>query len=130
VDEKLTFDLDILPGTYNICRLPSAASLPEWATSSDFYSVTRTPDELSIVCSEDVVPQEVERETGWACLKVQGPLDFSMTGVLSALAGILANAGISLFAISTFETDYLLVKWETLPQALAGLERAGHCIRK
>ncbi|HEX9074790.1 MAG TPA: ACT domain-containing protein, partial [Anaerolineae bacterium] len=101
--------LSIVPGTFAICRLERAASIPEWAHIG-FFSTVRTPDELSIVCKEEIVPEGVLCEKGWYCLKVRGPLDFVLTGILASLAVPLAEAGISIFAISTYDTDYFLVK--------------------
>lgn len=102
--------LSLMPQEISICRLPWDEPIPEWACRSSFFSVTRTPDELSVVCDRNDVPPEIRSEAGWRIYKVHGPLDFSMTGVLSALATPLAGAGISIFALSTFDTDYLLVR--------------------
>ena len=100
--------------------------IPEWAHSG-FFSMTRTPDELSIVCNEEIVPDGVACEKGWHCLQVKGPLDFALTGILASLAAPLAEAGISIFAISTYDTDYFLVK--ELDRAIAVLFKAGHNVR-
>ena len=126
--EQPILNLTVLPGDFAICRLPADTLVPEWAMQGDFYAVTRTQDELSIVCAQEYVPGEVKHEAGWACLQVQGPLDFSLTGILASLASPLAVAGISLFAISTFDTDYLLVRREALAQAIDALLEAGHCL--
>ncbi len=95
--------------------------------TADFCSITRTADEVSIVCPLGRVPDDVRRESGWRCLKVEGPLDFALTGILASLAVPLAQAGISIFAISTYDTDYLLVK--DLDGAVATLTGEGHLIR-
>ena len=92
-------------------------------------SITRTGDELSIVCCQDQVPNDVIAERGWRCVRVAGTLDFSEVGVLKTLVGPLAEAGISIFAISTFETDYLMVREADLERAVAALTEAGHDIR-
>jgi len=92
----------------------------------DFVSVTGTRDEVSVVCPEDQAPEGATVEAGWRCLKVDGPLDFGLTGVLASLAVPLAEAGVSIFAVSTFDTDYVLVKAEALERAAAALETAGH----
>ena len=105
-----------------ICRLPPASPIPAWIGENDFISVTRTPDELSIVCSEDQVPGEVEAERNWRMVRIKGPLDFSMTGVLASLVSPLSDAGIAVFAISTYDTDYLLVKADRIDRALEILE--------
>ena len=120
--------LTLLPDTLAICRLPRDAAIPGWALASDFYSITRTADELSLVCHQRDVPDDVQRDGDWRCLKVHGPLAFSMVGVMASLATPLADAGISIFVISTFDTDYLLVKQAPLESALAALTAAGHSI--
>ena len=74
--------LTVLPGRLAICRLPAGEELPSWALSHPFLSITRTPEELSVVCADDSVPQEVSSQPGWRCLKVEGPLDFALTGIL------------------------------------------------
>jgi len=124
-----TQSLTVLPGRFTVCRLHRRAAVPDWALGGDFFSITRTTDELSIVCREADVPEEVPCERGWACLKVEGPLDFSLTGVLASLTQPLAEAGLSLFAISTYDTDYLLVKARDLEKAVAVLVEAEHTIR-
>lgn len=118
--------LTVLPGCFGVCRLPADSPLPAWATRSTFWSLTRTAAELSIVCAQEVVPPEVRCERGWRCLQVLGPLDFALTGVLASLAGPLAQAGVSLFALSTYDTDYLLVRATDLNAACAVLSSAGH----
>ena len=110
-----------MPRRLAVCRLDSQAAVPDWALGDNFFSITRTIDELSIVCSEAGVPEGVLCERGWACLKVEGPLDFSLTGVLASLTQPLAEAGISIFAVSTYDTDYLLVKVGDLERAVAVL---------
>lgn len=117
--EQPTLDLVLLSGTYAICRLPVDEPPPDWAMQGGFFSVTRTREELSVVCAQQVVPEGVQHESGWACLKVQGPLNFNLTGILASLASSLAAAGISLFAVSTFDTDYLLVEQESLAGAMS-----------
>lgn len=92
----------------------------------EFFSVTRTPAELSAVCDVAVVPSSVKAEGPWRALAVRGPLNFNMTGVLAALTAPLASAGISIFAISTFDTDYLLVRDRELDRAVRALREAGH----
>lgn len=117
--------LSLLLETLAVCRLAPDTPLPDWA-AGEFVSITRTPDELSIVCAERVVPSSVRCERGWRCLKVAGPLDLSLTGVLASLAVPLAEARIALFAVSTYDTDYLLVKEVEVERALDALKRAGH----
>jgi len=122
--------LILLPGVLAICRLEATASIPEWATLCPFWSMTRTEEELSLVCPETNVPQEVKRETGWRALKVEGPLDFSLTGILASLTAPLATGKISVFAVSTYDTDYLLVKDEQLEKAVQALREDGYEIKE
>ena len=124
----MTIALSVLPETFAICRLDPAAPIPSWVTTRDFFSITRTQDELSIVCAQRDVPAGIKCERGWRALKVEGKLDFALTGILASLAAPLADAGISIFAISTYDTDYLLVKETNLPRAVQVLFAAGHKI--
>lgn len=122
-----TLDLSVLPGTLAVCRLPTNVPPPNWALAGNgFLSFTRTESELSVVVPIQAVPDRVPREDGWRALRVDTPLDFSMTGVLASLAQPLAEAGISTFAIATHDTDYLLVKEESLEGAVEALAAAGH----
>lgn len=117
-------------GLLAICRLPAGAALPEWAGRVHrFLTVSRTPEELSITADAEVVPPEAHCARGWRALRVQGPLGLELVGVLAAVAAPLAQAGISIFAISTYDTDYVLVKAGDLARAVAALERAGHRVR-
>jgi hypothetical protein len=118
----------LVEGTFAVCRLDSDASLPLWVTSGDFFSITRTTDELSIVCYQDIVPDSIPCERNWRCLRIAGTIPFSIVGVLASLTAPLAEVGISVFAISTFDTDYLLVKENDLVAALDTLRRQGHTI--
>ena len=122
--------LQLLPHTYAVCRLGKDAPAPDWGTRGLFSSITRTEEELSVVCAEAQVPGGVRREGGWRVLKVQGPLDFSLTGVLASLTGPLAREGISVFALSTYDTDYLLVKEEKLEKAIQALREEGYGVKK
>lgn len=124
-----TLTLILLPQRLAVCRLDAAVPVPAWAAGGPFFSITRTPDELSVVCDENRVPGDVKCEVGWRGLKIEGPLAFSQTGILASVAAPLAGAGISLFAIATYDTDYVLVKMEVLSDALAVLSSAGHQIR-
>jgi len=118
--------LSILPDTFAICRLDQDAQIPDWALTGGVFSITRTRDELSIVRPQRNVPKETKCERGWRCLKVEGPFDFSVTGIVASLAVPLAQAGVSLFVISTYDTDYLMVKEENLDQAILVLSEDGH----
>jgi len=102
--------------------------VPEWAMIGEFVSITHTGDELSIACAEEHVPSDVKADREWRALKVEGPLDLAMTGVLAALASPLAEAQITLFAVSTFDTDYLLVKGYNLARACEVLRQAGQVV--
>lgn len=124
------FDLTLLPERFAISRLAADAPIPNWATQGSFSSVTRAGDELSVVCELSRVPAGVHSQPGWRVFKVHGPFALSEIGVLSALATPLAAGQISLFAVSTFDTDYLLVASATLSAAIAALERAGHTIHR
>jgi uncharacterized protein len=124
----IMLNLTILPELLAICRLDSSAAVPGWAEAGGFYSVTRSRDELSVVVSQQVVPDGAICEMGWRCLKVDGPLDFGLTGILASLAALLAEASISIFAISTYDTDYVLVKEDSLMRAVDALRQAGHTI--
>ncbi len=117
--------LAVLPGRFAVCRLGADAPLPDWAGGT-FVSFTRAPGELSIICEEGVVPREVQAERGWRILQVAGPLDFTTTGVVLRLAAPLAQALISIFACSTYDTDYLLLKEKDLDAAIRTLQAAGH----
>ena len=123
-------ELTLLPDRFAVSRLAADAPIPGWATQGAFFSVTRTCDELSVVCELSRVPVGVQSQSGWRVFKVHGPFVLSEIGVLSALAAPLAAAEISLFAVSTFDTDYLLVASETLLAAVAALERAGHTVNR
>lgn len=120
--------LTVLDDTFAVCRLAADAVVPDWAWMGEVACVTRTRDELSIVCRDALVPGEVLREPGWRCLRVRGPLPFSLTGVFARIAQPLADAGISLFAVMTYDTDYVMVKNEVLADAVAALIAAGHTV--
>jgi uncharacterized protein len=122
--------LSLLPERLAICRLPSDILLPEWAWGGAFFSITGTDEETSIVCEEDRVPDPIPLpcQRGRRALKVQGPLDFSLTGILAGLAGVLAQAGVSIFAISTYDTDYILVAEADLANAVAVLRSSGYTV--
>jgi hypothetical protein len=125
---RIALRLSVLDGRFAVCRLSQGDPLPAWALEGRFASITRTEDELSVVCAEERVPEEAAAERGWRCLKVEGPLDLSQTGVLASLAEPLAGASISIFVLSTYDTDYLLVKERDLEGALATLRASGHAI--
>ena len=118
--------LTVLEERLSICRLDAGAEVPAWGTGAPFFSLTRTEDELSIVCPEEDVPGGVSQERGWRALKLEGPFALSTVGVLSSLAAPLAEAGTSIFAISTFDTDYVLVREGQLDLAVDTLRETGY----
>lgn len=109
-----------------MCQLAAGTRVPEWALGGGFFCVTRTAEELSIVCEEGRVPEGVRVERDWVALQLEGPFPFSMTGLLTSFLERLAEAGIPIFAVSTFDTDYVLMKREKLEQAVRVLGAAGH----
>ena len=115
--------LTLLPGTFAVCRLEPDAPVPFWATQGAFFSLTRTADELSFVVAQEYVPADSACERDWKALKVEGPLDFALTGILVSLCVPLADADISLFAVSTYDTDYLLIRAAQWEMALAVLRQ-------
>ncbi len=120
--------LELLAERLVIVRLPPDADVPQLPLGGALLSLTVTRDEISIVCSEDAAPVGTEIAVGWRALRVAGELDFSLVGIMAALTGALAAAGVSVFALSTFTTDYLLVREEALAQAIAALRAAGHAV--
>ena len=117
-----------LDDLYAVVRLEPDADLPGWARGGHFWSITRSESELSVVCPQDDVPPDASAERGWCAFEVAGPLDFSLTGVLSSLVAPLADEEIPLFVISTFETDYLFVRERDLHRSVEALTDAGHSV--
>jgi hypothetical protein len=115
-----------LPGPYAIVRLAPDAPIPDWATKGEFASITRTAEELSIICSVGNLPADVHSPHRWACLKLEGPFPFSQTGVLLSFIEPLSNNGIPIFAISTYDTDYVLIQEEFAGNAVSTLQQVGH----
>jgi uncharacterized protein len=123
--------LELLPDTLAVCRLAADAPVPAWAAASHgFATISRTPQELSITTTQASVPPGVRCERDYRALRVRGPLPLDLIGILAAIADPLAAAGLSIFALSTFDTDYVLVKSRDLEAAVAALERAGHRISR
>ena len=120
--------LVILPDRLAVCRLASYAPFPDWARPGYLLALVRTPDELSVVCEERLVPPEVRAERGWRAFQVMGSLDFSMVGVLVVILTPLAEAGVNILAISTYETDYILVRESALERAVQSLTQAGFLV--
>lgn len=120
MSEKI-LTIKLLKEKYGVCRLNETELIPKWAENSDFFSITKTSDELSIVCSQDTIPNDIKCEKDWRVLKIEGPLDFSLIGILASISTILAQKGISIFAISTYDTDYILVKNNDIDNAIESL---------
>jgi len=123
-----SLNLELLAGRYAVVRLDVREPPPAWTTSGPFVSITRTEAELSVVCPEAAVPADARAERGWRCLRVAGPLGFGMTGILASLAGPLASSGVSIFVVSTYDTDYLLLQDRDLDRGTDALTRAGHSV--
>ena len=120
------FSLKILPDRMAVCRFDPAAAIPDWIAEIGFYSIIRTEEELTIVCPETHIAPGISSEAGWRCFRVQGPLDFSEIGIIFSLTRPLAENGVSVFVISTYNTDYLMVKDNDLAKAIDALTAEGH----
>ncbi|WP_231881685.1 ACT domain-containing protein [Deinococcus puniceus] len=122
--------LSLLTGQYVVAQLPASSPLPAWAAVGALWAIVGAPGELSVVTAEENVPSPLPHglklESGWAALRLHGPFPFHLTGILAAILNPLKDAGIGIFALSTFDTDYVLVKAEQLAEARATLEKAGH----
>lgn len=120
--------MTVLEGVFAICRLPADVNaspvVPGWI-GGIFWSITHTADELSLICLEEMVPEGVLREGGYMVLKVLGPLSFSLTGIMAGISSTLADAGISIFALSTYDTDYILIKADQKDMAVEALQKRG-----
>jgi hypothetical protein len=122
--------LNLLADTFAVCKLGPTAPLPHWATEAEFFSITRTADELSIVCRQDRIPHDCQCEPRWRCLRVAATIPFSAVGILASLTAPLADVGIGVFAISTFDTDYLFVPEKDQTAAAEALRGRGHVVRQ
>ena len=123
---KLTMSL--MKDKYAVCRLSKEQRIPAWAYEGEFFSITRTPEELSIVCLQGNVPEGIKCEFEWRMLKIEGPLDFSLIGILSKISSLLAQNSISIFAVSTYDTDYILVKEKDISNAIKVLSEDNYNI--
>ncbi|MCS7067020.1 MAG: ACT domain-containing protein [Meiothermus sp.] len=121
-------NLHVLEDLYAVCQLEATASIPAWALGEGFLSISRSEEELTVVCLQNRVPPEVKAERNWRCLGLAGPFDFALTGILASVLNPLAKAGVGIFAVSTYNTDYVLLKHHQLEQAVAALEQAGHVV--
>jgi hypothetical protein len=122
--------LTLLSERFAICRLDPDEGVPAWAVKGEFFSITRTPDEMSVVVSQGSVPEGTPQDSGWRCLRVEGPLPLSEIGVLASLAVPISQASVSFFAVSTCDTDYLLVKEGAVERAAQALAQSGHTVRE
>jgi uncharacterized protein len=123
-----SLSLTVLDPTLAVARLPAGEGLPWWAAGSSFLSLTRSAEETSVVCEARLVPEDVRSERGFRALRVNGTLAFQETGVLVSLATPLATAGVPVFVVSTFDTDYILVSGPRLGEAVGALRKAGHSV--
>lgn len=121
---KLT--LSVLPETYAICRLDPDSAIPSWGMEAPFWSAVRTRAELSVVCLESALPEAMPRQGGFRVLRVEGPLDFALTGIIASVAEPLADAGVAIFTLATYDTDYVLVHEAKLETAVNALVTYGH----
>jgi len=126
MDKPHSIKMAVMPGEFNIHRFEPTDTVPTDILARGFFSVCRTDEELSIVCADTIPLASARCDAGWSGIKVLGPLEFSMTGILAHIAGLLAQAGISIFALSTYDTDYLLVKTGRLASAVAALKAGGY----
>ena len=127
---KQNLTLKLLKDIYGVCRLNKDESIPSWAFDGEFSSITKTDDELSIVCLKDNIPKDTKCELDWKILKILGPLDFSLIGILSKISTLMAENNISIFAVSTYDTDYIMIKENDLKQAVSILENNSYKIIK
>ena len=127
-EARRPLEIIVLGGRFGVCRFGPDKLLPSWIDGGEFWSVSRTVDELSIVCEERLIPAGVESETGYACLKLLGPFDFSEIGIVAGVTQALAAREISVFVISTFDTDYLMAREEMLPDVIDALREAGYTV--
>ena len=116
--------LKVLPYDLTVCKTESVSDID---FSSDFFFAGKTDEEISLVCkTEDAPEKTTEREDGWRCFRIEGQLDFSLTGILSRISAVLVDAGIGIFAVSTYNTDYVLVKAQDLDRTVSSLKEAGY----
>jgi hypothetical protein len=121
--------LSLLKDKYGICSLPATTPIPDWALKESLISITRTKEELTIVCRQDLIPSQIQCDPNWRCFRIDGAFDLNQTGVISSISSPLANAGISIYVISTYNTDYFLVKEENVNQTISVLSSSAHSIK-
>jgi len=126
IESSANLVLSVLSETFTIHKLSLDTSIPEGLLKNNFYSVSKTENELSLVCAQIIEVQSLQSSKGWKCIKVKGPLDLNLTGILAGISDILTRGNISIFAISTFDTDYILVRSQNLSSARNKLSKAGY----
>lgn len=124
ISTPFTIVLQILPGNMAVCKLPPQSALPQWLNTAEnkFYSITKTNDELSIVCSQSIVPENVQAQKNWRMFKIMGQMEFELVGILKQVLNPLAESGIGIFAMSTYDTDYILVQEKNFKNAIEVLK--------
>lgn len=124
----MTLRMKLRQEELTVSRLEPGAAIPDWATTGSLWNIAQTGTELSIVSAAAATPADVRAERGWRVLELEGPIPFGLTGILSSVLSPLAAAQIGIFAFSTFDTDFILVRNEDIEEALAALRQAGHVI--
>ena len=122
--------LSLLKDKYGICTLPNTAPIPDWALTQSLASITRTEKELTIVCRLEILPSQYQSGPNWQCFKIDGSFDLNQIGVISSISSPLADAGISIYVISTYDTDYFLIQEQNLEKTISVLSSSGHAIKK
>jgi hypothetical protein len=122
--------LSLLKDKYGLCTLPNTAPIPDWALTQSLASITRTEKELTIVCRLEILPSQYQSDLNWRCFKIDGSFDLNQIGVISSISSPLADAGISIYVISTYDTDYFLIKEQNLEKTISVLSNSGHYITK
>lgn len=125
-----TLEMIVLDEEYSLCRLEAGSSISEWALESSFYTITKTDDELSVVCESRLVPADVKQDGEWKLLKIAAVLDLSLTGITARFSTALANAGVNLCVIATYDTDYIMVKSAKVSIAIEALAAAGFSVQQ
>ena len=120
--------LSLLKDKYGICTLPNTAPIPDWALTQSLASITRTEKELTIVCRREIIPSQYQSDLTWCCFKIDGSFDLNQIGVISSISSPLADAGISIYVISTYDTDYFLIQEHNLERTISVLSDIGHNI--
>lgn len=120
------FNIKLLEGIYGVCQIKDIENITKYFKEKEFFSITKTEDEISIVTLQENIKEDVKSEKDWKILKIEGTLDFSLIGILAKISGILANHSISIFVISTFNTDYILIKADKIQKAISVLSKEGY----